>query len=64
LIEDYDLFFFLNNLISVIVWLLVAYLFNFSVIGWIVGLVASFIFHEFIGPLFTVKSGDKYLDKK
>lgn len=58
------MFFFINNLISAIVWLLIAYLFNFSVIGWIVGLVVSYIFHEFIGPLLIVKSGDKYFDNK
>ncbi len=58
------MFFLLNNIISVIVWLGIAYLFNFSVIGWIVGLIGSFIFHEFIGPLIIIKSGDKHIDKK
>lgn len=57
------MFSFLNNLLSVIVWLLVAYLLNFSILGWIIGLIASFIFKEFIGPLIIIRAGDKYLQQ-
>lgn len=53
------MFFFLNWVISAIIWLLIAYLFNFSILGWIVGLIVSFIYKEFIGPLLLIKTGDK-----
>jgi multisubunit Na+/H+ antiporter MnhE subunit len=53
------MFFFLNWAISAIIWLLIAYLFNFSILGWIVGLIVSFIYKEFIVPLFIIKTGDK-----
>jgi len=58
------MFFFINYLLSAIVWLVIAYLFDFSVWGWILGLIASFIFKEFIGPLIIIRSGDKYLGNK
>ncbi len=57
------MFFIINNILSVIVWLLVAYLLNFSVWGWIIGLIASFIFKEFIGPLLIIRAFDKYFQQ-
>ena len=58
------MFFFLNNLISVIVWLIVAYLFDFSIWGWIIGLIASFLYKEFIGPMIIIAIGDNTINKK
>jgi len=55
--------FFLNNLISVIVWLLVAYLFSFSIVGWIIGLVVSFLYKEFVGPMLIIVIGDNTINK-
>lgn len=53
---------FVNYLISVLIWVLIAYLFNFSILGWIIGLIISFIYKEFIGPLLIISSGDKIID--
>lgn len=49
-------------IISAIIWLIIAYLFNFSFIGWIIGLIISFLFKEFIGPLFILKTDDRILN--
>ncbi len=56
------MFFFLNWIISAIIWLLIAYLFHFSILGWIIGLIISFIYKEFIGPLLIVRTGDKIIN--
>ena len=54
------MFFFINSLLSVIVWLIITYLFGFSLLGWIIGWVVSFIFYEFIGPILITKIGDRF----
>ncbi|MCL5030092.1 MAG: hypothetical protein M1480_13850 [Bacteroidetes bacterium] len=43
--------FFIEWVLSPLVWVLTAYLFHYSVIGWIIGLIVSFIFKEFIAPV-------------
>lgn len=58
------MFFFLNWVISAIIWLLIAYLFNFSIWGWIIGLVVSFLYKEFIGPMIIIAFGDNIINKK
>jgi len=53
------MFFAINWIISIVVFFVVASLFNFRVSGWILGLIASYIYKEFIGPLFIVNTWDK-----
>ena len=55
---------FLNSLISAVIWFVIAWLLNFSVWGWIVGLVISFIAYEFVIPLIIISAGDKIINKK
>ena len=56
------MFLFLNWIISAIIWLLIAYLFHFSILGWIIGLIISFIYEKFIGPLLIISAGDKVIN--
>lgn len=44
------MFFFINGFLSIIVWVVIAYLFEFSFLGWFIGLIVSFIYKELIGP--------------
>lgn len=53
------MFFFISSLLSVIVWYLVASFFDFSIIGVILGLIASWIFKEFIAPIIIIGIGEK-----
>lgn len=57
------MFFFIQNLLSAGVWIVVAYLFDFSFWGWVVGLIVSYIAHEFIIPIFLIGVGDNVGDK-
>lgn len=55
---------FLRSFISVIIWLVISWLLNFSILGWIVGLIVSFIAYEFILPIIIISAGDNIINKK
>jgi len=42
----------------------IAYLFGFSILGWIVGLIVSWLYKEFIGPMIIIAIGDNTINKK
>jgi hypothetical protein len=54
---------YIHKFISIIVLLIIAYLLDFSVWGWIIGLVVSYIFDEFILPFCFIHLGEKFLKK-
>lgn len=58
------MFFFINWVLSVVVWIFIAYLFGFSILGWIVGLIVSWLYKEFIGPMIIIAIGDNTINKK
>jgi len=43
--------FFIEWVLSSLVWFLLAYLFHYSILGWIVGFIVSFLFKEFFAPI-------------
>lgn len=53
------MFFFINYVLSLVLWLLIAYLFDFSILGWIIGLIISWLYKEFIGPMIIIAVGEK-----
>lgn len=57
------MFFFINWVVSAIVWVVIAYLFHFSFLGWFIGLIVSFIYKEFIGPKLIIAIGDNTFNK-
>ena len=57
------MFFFISSVLSVIVWLLVALFFDFSIVGLLVGLVVSWVFKEFIAPIIIIGIGEKTANK-
>jgi len=57
------MFFSINWIISIVVFILVAAFLKFTIIGWILGIIASYIYKEFIGPLLIVKTVDDIINK-
>lgn len=55
--------FFINWVLSVFVWVLIAYFFEFSFLGWIIGLIVSFLYKEFVGPKLIITIGDNTIYK-
>lgn len=58
------MFFFINWVLSVVVWIFIAYLFDFSILGWIIGLIVSWVYKELIGPMIIIAIGDNTINKK
>jgi len=58
------MFFFINWVLSVVVWIFITYLFGFSILGWIVGLIVSWLYKEFIGPMIIIAILDNTINKK
>ena len=54
---------FLNNLVSIAIWMIIAYLFNFSIFAILIGFVIGYLFRQFIGSLIIMWIVKKYIEK-